>query len=595
MRKILFCLVILLLSFSCRLLSQTRGIEFYHYNSDNVRILESLFQYNVSPYEKNRISILGQSSWEDRLNFHQETRRSMLGSSIAYSSKHFSHTLLMDYESYFDTSDLEPVAYVNKNGKLGYRLDWTPIDSLFLGLATNGIIRNEKDRYIQESHRSSDGFQVLAHSSYRYISNIVNAGFRANYEKKEMNWESYRDFSATADLNGEAHNMYWESSFSLNQRLDNIYTLEQSLNQTRSSYSKQDEQKRSGMGVYGFLEYNPHNKIALQLSENYNERRIRLKENTIRNNGEFYNDLDIKLGYEITSNLQLDIGASHNFAYKGFNILENTRNIENRTLNANTGWEYSPSDSLFAGLSINLQITSFPSNKKWDNDLRTRSARLGWKHYYKNFIRLSNWFNYSIREDVYLNSMLSANNHEMQSFTLFPEAEILLGDRIAFIQSYQIRTDYTDFLYSSIRTAKLYRQLGCKFNLIFDSYPYIARSGDDVWLQNPYRKNSGSAFSSNMEFSYEENQYADKQDEFYNINNKNRNYIVGITLKHDIDNFYYSIAPRISWGTWKEYSLSAGIYWTFNNASFIEFSLTPISENLEAIDVRSAINLSVVF
>jgi len=549
----------------------------------------------MNPYANTGVNIYGQSSWEDRMNFNQETRRSMLGSSLSYSRNHLTHTFLMDYESYFDSSDLEPTAYINKNGKLGYGLFWSPLDSLLLGLQAHGLIRNEQDRYLHDNYRSSDGFQLASDASYRYEGSAVSAGLRGNVEAKEMNWESYRYIRAALDFNAASDKIDWESGINLDHRLDDIYTISHSLEDERSIYQKHDEQKRHGMNVFGTLQYTPHSKIILSLGENYTEKRIRLRENTIRNNGEFYNALDLAINYKILPTLNLKLNAAHNISIKDFNIEQNTRHIENRILNAISGWEYSPQDSLFVGMGIVLQRTSFPSNEYWDNDLRTRSARLGWKHYYHDFLRMSNWFYYSMRDDIYMNALLSANNHSLESFTFNPEAEILFGDRLAFVQAYQVRTDYTDYHYKNSRTDKLYRQLSCSYKLVFDSYPYVARAGDEYWLALPYRSHSGSAFLSDINFSYEENQYGEKQGEYYNIRSKNRRYLAGLTIKHDIDTFYYSLAPRYSWGTWKEYSLTAGTYWTFDNGSYVELSLSPISEDFKEIDWRSSINLSIVF
>ncbi|HCX59205.1 MAG TPA: hypothetical protein DG355_00910, partial [Candidatus Cloacimonas sp.] len=81
----------------------------------------------------------------------------------------------------------------------------------------------------------------------------------------------------------------------------------------------------------------------------------------------------------------------------------------------------------------------------------------------------------------------------------------------------------------------------------------------------------------------------------YDIRSKNRIYLAELTIKHDIDTFYYSLAPRYRWGTWTEYSITAGTYWSFNDGSYLELSLSPISEDLKEIDWRSSINLSLVF
>lgn len=595
MKKNSFIWLISLLIFSSALAAQSNGIEFYHYNSDNIRILESILQYNASPLAGTNVSVLGQSSWEDRLNFNQDIRRSLLGSSFSYLGRHFHHTMMMDYESYYDVSDLEPTAYINKNGRLGYQLYWSPADSLSFSLATQGLIRNEQDRYLQDTFRHSDGLHMSANSSYQFEHRAVGAGIHASAERKDMDWEAYQNVSLGASINAHTNSILWDSSFNISRRLDDIFNLIQDQSDARSFYQKQDEQKRTGLNISTNFQFYPKDQLSIILREDYSEKRTILKENTIRNNGEFFNDMNLGISYDIMPNLNFNISANHLYSIKDFNIAQNMRHVENRILNISSGWEYSPYDSLFAGLGISLQRTSFPENEDWDNDLRNKSARLGWKHYYRDHVRFANWFIYSYREDVYTSGLLSANNHNLESFSYQPAATILFGDRIAFSQEYQIRTDYTDYMFHEKRTDLLFRQLACRYNLVFDSYPYVARSGDDLWFAMPYRSNKGSALLTDLGFSYEENQSAQKELDYYDINYKNRKYIGNLTIKHDVGDFYYFVQPQYSWGTWQEYSLKAGTFWNFDNGSYLEFNLTPISEDLKEIDWRSSVNLSIIF
>ncbi|MDD2423442.1 MAG: hypothetical protein PHG34_04460 [Candidatus Cloacimonetes bacterium] len=596
MKTTSFALAILLLSCSYSLFAQARGIEFYLYNSDNIRLLESNLGYQISPTEYSTMNITGQSSWEERLNFNQQTRRSLLGTRYSYHKYRLSHGLILNYESYFDASDFDPTAYINKNGNLGYELNWMIADSLSLSVQAHGLIRNEQDRYLVDNYLKSDGYELLSDASYRYESELLSAGISGNLDKKLMDWEAYQSASASAMMRWFFPKVYWDTSFNISHREEDIYNLFTGGAKQNTNYYKQDVQNRNIMNVQSQVEYTPHELVNLSLSEYYSERRTRLDNSVVRNNGEFYNDLNLKLDYYVHPRITLSSEAAHQLAIKDFSYAANTRHVENRLLGASAAWQYSEQDSLITSLGINLQRTYFPrQDNRWDNDLRTRNLRLGWKHYYKEYIRLENWFTYSLREDVYLDSLLSANNHSLESFSFLPEIDILLGDRVALRQGYQIRADYTDYYYDTQRINKLYRQVGYHYNLIFDSYPYVARSGDDRWLQLPYRRNRGSAFLIDIGYSYEENQYADQVGEYYNINTKNRKYQASLNLKHDIGDFYYSLNPGYSWGTWIEYGLVAGASWSFNQGSYLEVTLSPVSEDLQKINWRSSVNLSLRF
>ncbi|HOA29810.1 MAG TPA: hypothetical protein PKL34_07205 [Candidatus Cloacimonadota bacterium] len=596
MKRILYVLAISWLLSSPCLFAQSRGVEFYLYNSDNTRVLESLMQYQMFPMQHGVLDIHGQSSWEERLNFNQEIRRSLLGSSFGYQIGNALHSLFMDYSSHYDASDLDPTAYVNKNGNLGYRLYYNPIDSLYVNAEARALIRKEQDRYLLGNHIMSEGMQFSSGFTYHPFRDKIDARLSANMEDRSLDWEAYRLANANLSFIWSGDYLDWDNSFAISGRRDKIYNLLSNEGAKSSFYQQLDTQKRSTLDINSELSYYPGESIELRLNESYSERRTRMSENIIRNNGEFYNQLSLQMDYYPTTRLFINARAAHNMNIKDFNYAENTRHLENRSMSSMVAWEYADFDSLIVTLSIDLQKTEFPKNDhKWDNDLRTRSVRSSWKHYYRDHIRFTNNLAYEIREDVYIDSLLSAGNYVLRSLSYMPQADLLLGDRLCFSQSYQIRADYTDFGYPSENTDRLYRQLAFRYSLIFDSFPFVARAGDDKWFLMPYRTNRGSAFLADLSFSYEENQYAMEQERYYLINTKNRRYTSSLTIRHDIGEFYYSIKPQYMWGTWEEYSVVAGISWQFDNQSFLELTLTPISEERDDIDWRSSVNLSLRF
>ncbi|MDD2544202.1 MAG: hypothetical protein PHC57_07210 [Candidatus Cloacimonetes bacterium] len=597
MKRILSVLVICLL-ISCKLLwSQNQEVEFYYFNSDNSRILESLLNYQIQPQAKSFLNVHGQSAWEERLNFNQEVRRSLIGASFGYQLPYSLHSVFMDYESYYDASDLDPTAYINKNGNLGYRLFLSPLDSLSFQVEARGVIRNEQDRYLPGNHIKSKGLHLLGAMNYHPFRDLIDASVSANMEHRKLDWEAYQLASANLNFSWMSEYLDWENRFTLSGRQDQIYNLLSNETKQDSYYQKLDTQTRSTLDIYSQLSYYPASNMEVYLSENYAERRTSLEENLIRNNGEFFNQLNLDISYLIVPDLTMITKASHAYTIKDFSYAENTRHLENRALSTNLAWEYAEYDSLMLYMGIELQKTMFPKNKtnKWDNDLRSRNSRFGWKHYFRDSVRLSNWLSYSIREDVYIDSLLSTSNHDLRSLSYTPQIDLLLGDRLCLEQSYQIRADYTDYFFGESNQDKLYRQLGYRYNLIFDSYPYVARAGDDKWFQLPYRANHGSAFMAELTFAYEENQYAQQMERYYQINTKNRRYQASLNIRHDIGEFYYSIKPQYIWGTWKEYSVIAGFNWRFNNKSYLEFTLTPIAEELSSIDWRSSVNLNLRF
>ena len=210
-------------------------------------------------------------------------------------------------------------------------------------------------------------------------------------------------------------------------------------------------------------------------------------------------------------------------------------------------------------------------------------------------MKLINWLTLTARDDVYPNALLSSNNNRINGISWHPECNILLGDRLVFMQAYNIRTDYTNYMYSIEQPDNLYRQLLYQYRLLFDSYPFVARSGDSRWLALPYRKSNGNIVKMEISYQYEQNEYGDKSGEYYNISTKIKRHVADIVFKYEIQNFYYTLQPKYSWGTWKEYAMLLGVAWQFNRESIIEMSINPFGESPKELDWQMTFNVNMRF
>ncbi|MDP2173494.1 MAG: hypothetical protein Q8J62_06940, partial [Candidatus Cloacimonadaceae bacterium] len=380
-------------------------------------------------------------------------------------------------------------------------------------------------------------------------------------------------------------------------RKDDLYVLTRSLDTRNPSfYTLSDAQVRNALSYNGIAEFMPAGFLRLTLQEYFSQRITELENNIVRNNGDYINQAALNIEIFPLEKINLRSRVQHSFAIKDFSFSRKTRHTENRSINTMLAYEYSHGDSLSVSANFDLQRTSYPDDDhRWDNDLLSRSFRIGNVHYYKERIRLSTWLNWNIRDDVYIDGVLSSNNKQIHSISMMPDCAILLGDRLMFKQSYQIRTDYTDYTYEASKQS-LYRQLTYKYNLVFDSFPLIARSGDQRWLDLPYRSTGIGALMTDMFFGYEQNEYGDMLSSgVYSIDLKNKRYSAGFTLKHDIQNLYYILEPKYSWGSWKEYYLLIGAAWQFNNQSLLEFSVNPVGDILDKLDWRTTVNLNLRF
>jgi hypothetical protein len=585
----------LLLFSLCHAFGQQRNLEFYFSDSQQVRSRQNYLSYELTPLKDALLSIRGLSSLEQRLNFNQEYRQSSLELDFSLARSFWRHSLQSGYEYIYDHNDVEQelYPYVNKTGYLGYALALEPSDSLSFELGGRGYLRREEDRYELGNELGSQGYLAFARARYHLDLSFSDLGCGAGLERKQLDWEFYESAWANASLNLQRSDLAFSNDLALRRRKDKLYQLSQTGK--RGVYSVYDVQERSSLNYTGSIEYLPADWLRITAFDQYGHHNTDLEQNQVRNNADYLNQANLDLNASLLPSLDWQSQVGHTYSIKDFNYNRNTRHIETRSLSSQLAWQYASGDSLILRAGIELQRTSFPDdNNNWDNDLRTRSLRFGNVHYWRDRIRLNNQIGWTLTDDVYLKAALSSNNKQVNSLVYNPECLILVGDRILLSQNYSIRADYTDYAYEGKDNA-LYRQLGYKYTLLFDSFPYVARSGDLRWMDLPYRSNAGNSFLVEASFGYEQNDYADQVEDYYQINFKNKRYNTILTVKHEIGDFYYIIQPSYTWGTWKEYGLLCGCAWEFSEDSLLEISLNPVGEDGRDLDWRLSANLGIHF
>jgi hypothetical protein len=579
------------------LTAQSQGLDFYLYSSDQVRSLENNLEYYFHPFANSSFKLSGQSNLENRLNFNQESKNAILNLGLSIEANKLLHRFSSDYSTLFDQSDLEPSPYINKTATLGYELSYNPLDSLSLDFFSEGIFRREQDRYVSNKHLSSRGYTLGSKTRMGLVWQGTSLGLYGQAKRNKMAWQAFDDALCSLNLNHLSENFNLDSQSSLSYRDEDIYVLQAPAVQNEQSYYRlSDTQQRTGFNWSTHLNANPRSDLKLMLSDDYALDHTSYIQSPERGSEDYQNIAQLNIKWEIHPRLSIDIIGGHQYAIKVYDAIRNGRRTEFRQIGSRFAWEYADYDSLIALTNLDLQIVTFPyDNNKWDNDLLTRSYKLGWKHYYKERIKLGNWLGYGQREDVYIDSLLSANNKMITSYTLAPECQILLGDRLMFSQVYQLRSEYSDFIFDTGKQNSFFRQLSYKFNLIFDTFPLIARFQDPIWLSLPYRNSPNNAVSLDLGFAYEENQYANERTGFYELYTKNKRWTSSLSLRQDIGSFYWSLTPKFSWGTWTEYNAELALAWEFNNQSQVYFSLSPYAEDLADINWRSSTNLSLRF
>lgn len=597
MKRSLFCLALLFSVNTAVLSAQYRNLEFFLSGSRNSQALENKLHYDVLTSPNSMVSIRGASGTEKRLSFNQNSKHTMLDIDLNLYGRVLRHSFSSGFEYLYDHSDLELelTPYVNKTGSVGYALEIAPSDSASLSIGVRGLTRNEQDRYSSERKLLSDGYILYSNGRFGVDWDLAQAGVLARLEQKRMNWERYDGGGVSAYINLATTSLFMQNNFVFDYRQDALYTLNPSPDShNRGFYELNDTQTRNMLSYNTYLDYTPGSNMMIRARESFFKRVTDFDSNIVRSNADYLNQAELLINTQASDGVNLEVSASHIYAIKDFNFNRNTRHTDTRNLRGSFAWEYSPGDTLQASSSIELQRTTFPDDNRWDNDLLNRTMRLGITHYLHHRVKLQAWSAWNIRDDVYINSVLSSNNKQVNSISFQPECSILLGDRLLFRQSYAIRADYTEFAFEG-NTDTLYRQLAYKYNLVFDTFPYVARSGDLIWMQLPYRRNHNNAFMADLYLSFEQNEYAEEKESYYYMGTQHKRYVSGVVLKHDIGNLYYIVEPRVSWGTWKEYSLLLGMAWRFNNQSLLELSVNPLGENFRDPDWRTTLSVNLQF
>jgi len=579
------------------LTAQSAELEYYFHNSRSSRLMDNHLNYLLQHAKNRAIGIEMMNASDNRLNFDQTSRRSTLQMNYLIQNKLLSHNIIGGYEYLYDSSSLEQElsAYQNRTGFLGYRADLRPISGLELALGGKAFIRKEQDRYSEHRLLGSNGSELNAALNFNSELGDCNVGLNANVDTRKMDWEAFRQSRAGAWFNYDSSRFTTQQIIAWDYREDDLYVLQ--VNENRSGqgeYSLSDSQKRNQLSYQGGIHFHNSN-LQASLSDNLTFKHVTFDNNAVRSNEDLINQAVLNLNYQIEPTLGFNTTVTHNYAFKDFTYLGNTRSTELRSVSSRLAWEYLPIDTLFVSASINLQRTMYPQDKhRWDNDLLNKQLRLGGSFHYKRRIRLAALTGLSSKEDVYLDGILSSNNKTVKGIYLQPECAILFGDRLVFAQNYFIRADYTDYIFGE-RAGSLYRQLGYQYSLKFDNYPLIANSNDPVWILLPYRQTQDKAIMVQASFAYEQNDYADSQHDYYIIRSKNIRKTATLTFKRDIRSIYLILEPAYSWGTWSRYSMLFGLAWRFNNESLLELSINPVGDSIRDLDWKSTVNLNLRF
>jgi hypothetical protein len=86
-------------------------------------------------------------------------------------------------------------------------------------------------------------------------------------------------------------------------------------------------------------------------------------------------------------------------------------------------------------------------------------------------------------EQVFINRVLSAYNHDKTSYLWQPEADLYLHQYLRFINKYQLRADYEDYKYDDFVNDRFYRILNAEWGVcLLNADDYFYQIGDNSYI-----------------------------------------------------------------------------------------------------------------
>ncbi len=597
----LFIWLIALLTLPVINSAQSNDFSLNLYSSSKQWRIEQTSGFQLNPFHTWNMQVSSRNLEDRRIDFDQTSRNSFLQMSLLNQNRLLSHELLSGYEFLQDHSSLESELnpYQNKTGFLGYGIAISPLDSLSLKAMVKGFYRQEEDRYLPHHKLISKGTFQSAGAGYMRGDADKSLQFNASAENKQMNWEKYRQLAAgiTGNLFTEAISL--TCAVNAGVRADDLYVLNAPESPLLNSrYEQYDRQYRTNFNANLNLDVPLGKTLRCQIGESYSLINYRHDINRSRDNGDYNNLAQMNLTYELTDNIILKSVSSYNYYIKDLSYINNTRIIDVRNTGLGLNWEYNPYDSLQAEYTVELRRTEYPdSDHKLDNDYLTNAWRVGWIVFWKDRMRIANRVLYQVKDEVFLDSWLSANNNTLTSLQWQPECDILLGDSFQLHQEYQIRADYDDYFYnefSGIRDT-FYRKIEAGYRLTYDSSPLAAKTDIPKWSLLPYRNRSLSALRIDVGYNWERNETSAKEGDIYYINGRYDRQTISLLLQKQYGILIGQLNPKYSWGNWKEYSLLMSCAWRLNRNSTLELSLNPVGADTDALDWRASCSLNLIF
>ncbi len=520
--------------------------------------------------QNNRFNRLSRSS-DYNWNIHKEDQK--LG-----------YLFHLDYTKDSDSAlqDIGEYSVSQTMRKAGVKLFLNPSDSLFINTGVTYISSGAENSYLQNHSIQSDGYQSF--SDVNYIHEFVGGllSLKGNLGLLDLDYDHHLNYGSEARLN--LHKINLDSEIMFNRNIKKIYLLDDRIDtHSRTNYS-------SSIAYRTVLSEG----MTLRLGDTFKIRDNRFQHNYTSNFLETDNTIYLDSNYHIWL-FRIFNDISYRDYSRSFTDDTNSRKQRNTNYLSGISYSFTPRDSLVVSRQLSLTSTDYATGSNiLDNDQLSDQMQLSLYWHFRDGIFVTNRFNYTRREEVYLKAQMSGNNKVSKSYNLLPAVNIVFKDHIQFLQEYHLRADYDDFVWSDFARDRMYRKFTASYTLNTSFLSELITFTDNSLSQDYY---GDQGLNLSVNYTYDTNDSGTRYDDVYEINTVNEYHIYQIDLRKFYPRIVLRLRPRYIYAKdSNEFNHIFQCSYTFpNKSSYASLTVNPSGRSWDDAIWRISFDLIVGF
>lgn len=506
----------------------------------------------------------------------------------SFLNRAITNSLYVDYHCAQDDAKPQDGYYSirKKTQTLGY--------NVVIPLGNHIFFKNDASYLFRKDKESSDTVLEVDDSGYRNSSSIIferdgpisknNLNLFGNYMSLDYDWKREYGLNSVNNISFLKDGSIGSENWGINEiSLRNYSSFNRFDRKIFVLYEMTDRQTRS--------EYSMDNQLGIVLNtgaEIHINNVNRFLDNsmtasTFRIFSEWDNrfSLSTKIPIDpIEVNLKGETGKVDKNYSEGFN----SRKIERKSLTVKLSYYITHSDSLVYVNDTGLNQTFYNDPEvKLDNDQFYQNNSITF--YINSFetILFSTIFSLNTRQEIFIDSMMSASNKKKESYNIIPRLTIFLHNNLKLLQEYHLRADYDKFEWKEKFNDRLYRMFSADYRWEYSSGGFL------------YKKHNEPNFGVFLSYRYLHNNTGDYIDDKYYIYTENKYHKteLGLTISKSGHRFVFN--PTVSWHSQTEISQVVELSYRLSELSFLDLVVNPYWYELDNIKWRINCSFSYYF